>query len=833
MTLRHWRRPVLAGLLAVTCTALSAAQFVHPDHAEFNAMVGAPFKAQAGRFPIVLHFDYPFAGRATDAAWSLQALAPDGRVVRTWQGLTSLSGMQGKATVSWNGRDAAGRGLVAGYYRLQLRAVPTVVQSRDAARSVQSLVAESFAAFPDEVIVQDTDVMVGALAPARMPAFRGLHVNSKSPQPRQPTATNNTLGGPSLTTQSLTASGLPYTIYYGNMHSQTNHSDGGAPVAQCTGASAPQSGTYGPTDAYTMMETKAGGDFLLASEHNHMYDGSTGTNSSAVPADAIALFHNGLKLASDYNTAHPGFLALYGLEWGVISNGGHLNLINPDALAEWELNGSGQLIGEVNTPKSDYAALYTTMKARGWIGQFNHAATTGQFIIGGTPLAYDANGAQVMVLAEIINSSAFSTNTTQTETSRSSYVSAWNILLERGYKVAPSTDQDNHCANWGLSFTNRTGVLLPDGVALTTTNFVDALRARRVFATEDKSGQLVLTANGHVMGETFSNSGTLTLTANYASSNGQTAQRVQFFQGVPGRNGTVTQLTEGSGSYAFTPANGQHFYYAQVTQANGLNLWSAPIWVSQGTSTGDTTAPTVSASESGSSGTITLSATASDNVGVSKVEFYVDGVLKGSDTTSPYSMTLDSTTLTNASHTLVAKAYDAAGNVGTSTSVAFTVSNTTASSQLVLNGGFESGSTSWTASSGVVDNTTTYAAHAGSYKAWLNGYGTTHTDYAYQTVTIPATLTTATLSLWLRVATNETTTTTAYDTIKVQLRDTSNKVLATLATYSNLNSGSSYVQRSFSVAAYKGKTVRVYVEGIEDSSLSTSFLVDDVSLLVQ
>ncbi len=91
----------------------------------------------------------------------------------------------------------------------------------------------------------------------------------------------------------------------------------------------------------------------------------------------------------------------------------------------------------------------------------------------------------------------------------------------------------------------------------------------------------------------------------------------------------------------------------------------------------DTTAPTASATESGTSGTITFSATATDNVGVTKVEFYVDGALKGTDTTSPYSMTLDSTTLTNATHSLVAKAYDAAGNIGSSTAVSFSVSNTT------------------------------------------------------------------------------------------------------------------------------------------------------------
>jgi hypothetical protein len=106
---------------------------------------------------------------------------------------------------------------------------------------------------------------------------------------------------------------------------------------------------------------------------------------------------------------------------------------------------------------------------------------------------------------------------------------------------------------------------------------------------------------------------------------------------------------------------------------HGINVGAA--W----SSSTDTTAPTATASESGTTGTITLSATATDNVGVTKVEFYIDGALVGSDTTSPYSITYNSANLTNATHSLVAKAYDAAGNIGTSTAVSFSVSNATGS----------------------------------------------------------------------------------------------------------------------------------------------------------
>jgi len=75
------------------------------------------------------------------------------------------------------------------------------------------------------------------------------------------------------------------------------------------------------------------------------------------------------------------------------------------------------------------------------------------------------------------------------------------------------------------------------------------------------------------------------------------------------------------------------------------------------------------------SGTTSVTASATDNVGVTKVEFYLDGALKSTDTTSPYSWSWDTTTATNGSHSLTSKAYDAALNVGTSTTVTVTVSN--------------------------------------------------------------------------------------------------------------------------------------------------------------
>ncbi|MEW2560155.1 hydrolase [Streptomyces griseorubiginosus] len=157
---------------------------------------------------------------------------------------------------------------------------------------------------------------------------------------------------------------------------------------------------------------------------------------------------------------------------------------------------------------------------------------------------------------------------------------------------------------------------------------------------------------------------------------------------------------------------------------------------------------------------------------------------------------------------------------------------TCTAAQLLGNNGFESGSTTWTGTSGVITNSSSQSARTGSYYAWLDGYGKATTDTLAQTVTIPSGCTTAALSFYLHVDTAETSTSTAYDTLKVQVLNSSGTVLGTLATYSNLNAASGYTQRSFSLASYAGQTVTLKFTGTEGSTLQTSFVLDDTALNV-
>jgi PKD repeat protein len=153
--------------------------------------------------------------------------------------------------------------------------------------------------------------------------------------------------------------------------------------------------------------------------------------------------------------------------------------------------------------------------------------------------------------------------------------------------------------------------------------------------------------------------------------------------------------------------------------------------------------------------------------------------------------------------------------------------------QLLGNQGFETGTASpWSATADVINNNSAEPPHSGSWDAWLDGYGSTHTDTLAQTVSIPTACTTATLSFWLHIDTAETTTTTAYDTLKVQILNSAGTVLSTLRTYSNLDHATGYIQRSFNLTLYIGQTVTLKFIGSEDYTKQTSFVIDDAGINV-
>src|SRR5436309_10555397 len=191
-------------------------------------------------------------------------------------------------------------------------------------------------------------------------------------------------------------------------------------------------------------------------------------------------------------------------------------------------------------------------------------------------------------------------------------------------------------------------------------------------------GSLVANMTSPASGSTVS--GSITVSASVTIVGSLTVVGVQFQL-----DGANLGAEDTSSPYAVSwdttrTGNGSHTLSAVARDLLGVR-WtsdSVTVTVSNGPPP-DTTPPTVSITSpsSGStvSGTITVTASASDNVGVVSVQFLLDGNVAAEDTSSPYSVSWDTTSAGNGSHTLTARARDAAGNTTTSSAVTVTVSN--------------------------------------------------------------------------------------------------------------------------------------------------------------
>jgi hypothetical protein len=203
----------------------------------------------------------------------------------------------------------------------------------------------------------------------------------------------------------------------------------------------------------------------------------------------------------------------------------------------------------------------------------------------------------------------------------------------------------------------------------------------------------------------------------------------------------------------------------------------------------------------------------------------------------PPGMAINSTTgvisgtpTTIGSYSTTVKAADSSGQSGV---VSFPwVIRCAGAGQKLLNPGFESGAVSWSSTPRVIGQWAPAEPPAsGTWDAWLDGYGSTHTDTLSQAVALPLGCVSYVFSFALHIDT-ATPLAAAYDKLSVQVLNSSGTVLATLATYSNTNAAPGYTLRSFSLAAYAGMTVTLLFTGTEDNTYQTSFVVDDTAVTV-
>jgi fibronectin type 3 domain-containing protein len=542
----------------------------------------------------------------------------------------------------WDGRDAVGNPVQDGQYRV-------IFEGRMEPADKQGIPA-SEVALPRISRGETTDDRTDEV---RARAMDIVNVNMK--------ATASKLSPVPLSAPPIPPA-FPYTFYFGTFHTQTRNTDGGfAPGAATGGLACASSTTHdaaqaAPFEAFAYAKGKL--DFMAISDHNHQMGSGNATQTRLpsplpagyVPVNGVACdpyvacpagnasrtYKNGLTEAAQATDAT--FIGIYGIEWGIISGGGHVNVFESPGLMSWQAPG-GIPAYDYLTPINNYTNLYTVAKANpspwGAFGQFNHPASdmTGP-TVDFQNMAYTTDGDDLIHTIAVISGPATNTSllsdvpgfrysgfTGPTAPCTGPFGVApgpcgasnpqyswycdrdmYNIALSTGYHVAPSADSDVHCSNYGNSNKDRTVVLIPTGTPYTKTALFDAIHNRRVYAVSSGGASIpqivfTMTANStvHYMGEGWLRtapvavSGALTFhTQVYDSSAYFVPTRIELREPIAG-NTTGAATIAGSCAtnpcdIVLTPTVGAHVYYVYVTKGalpTTDEIWSAPIWINE------------------------------------------------------------------------------------------------------------------------------------------------------------------------------------------------------------------------------------------------------------
>jgi len=267
---------------------------------------------------------------------------------------------------------------------------------------------------------------------------------------------------------------------------------------------------------------------------------------------------------------------------------------------------------------------------------------------------------------------------------------------------------------------------------------------------------------------------------------------------------------------------------------NGPTGWGTPegLGAFQSNSAGNTVTVTNPGSQTGTVGTAaSLQINATDSASGQTLTYSATGLPAGLSISSTTGL-ISGTPTTAGSNSVTVTAKDTTGASG-SASFTWTINSATGctAAQLLGNPGFETGSISpWTSTAGVLADTAEgVPAQAGSYLAWLDGYGEAHTDTLAQTVTIPSTCKSAVFTYWVEV--NSTTTNTS-NKLVLEVLNSSGTVVQTVAVATAANNGSSYVEYSTNLGAYIGQKITVKFVGTEVNGGNTSFFEDSNAINV-
>lgn len=347
-----------------------------------------------------------------------------------------------------------------------------------------------------------------------------------------------------------------YNFYFGNIHAHSGYSDGNKDSLT--------SGMYTPYQDFLYANESQHIDFYGISEHNHSAAGMASKQN----------YYNGVADA-ELATIEDTFIALYGMEWGIISQGGHVLIYGYDSLIGWENN----LYDEYVQP-TDFQGLWNVINSKpNCFGYLAHPSADDFDSLLIKP--WDFNADQAVVGMPFRSGPAFSQNFTYSNPSTSSYWSRYTQLLKQGYHVGIGLDHDTHYSVFGRSQQGRMGLLASN---LTKNDIMYALRKMHFYSTDDWNFRPDFRINEQPMGSIIEQAGNPTIFIDCIDLDlSEAVNYISIYYGVPGSGQQATLLTQvgaqNTVSYNHPIQNGEtYYYYARIVQLDGDEIFTSPIW---------------------------------------------------------------------------------------------------------------------------------------------------------------------------------------------------------------------------------------------------------------
>ena len=367
-------------------------------------------------------------------------------------------------------------------------------------------------------------------------------------------------------TWSFTIGEATFQRYFGQLHSHTQYSDG--------------AGSLESALAYVKaLPDNANVDFVAFTDHSNYFDKSGAANPEGALYDMSLASAASQNLWNEYKSAVAAFnkenagsmVAIAGFEMTWSGGPGHINTFNTPGI-----------VSRNNTTLNDktkdaglqaYYKLLSQTEGVDSISQFNHPGTTfGNFIDFGY---WDAVVDTRMYMVEVGNGEG--------QIGAGGYYPSYEqyiMALDKGWHVAPTNNQDNHKGRWGDANDARDVILADD---FTEDGIYEALRARRMYATEDKNLDLDYTVNGSMMGSIIDVPEKLNFEISFNDPDRtDSIAKVELVVNsgkVAYTWDSAADLAKGSVSVELAPE--YTYYFVRVTEGDGDLAVTAPVWVGE------------------------------------------------------------------------------------------------------------------------------------------------------------------------------------------------------------------------------------------------------------